>query len=72
MDGLSSHRAEVLREQRVVKIPLAPAEAIMVQGEKLGTMLNIIPHLKALKCIRQGCTVVLASVTPVEPAEKRI
>ena len=72
MDGSSSRRAEMLCEQKVVKIPLSSTEAIMVQGEKLGAMLNIIPHLKALKCIRQGCTVFVVSITPVEPVEKRI
>ena len=72
MDRLSSRCTEVLYEQKVVKVPLSSVEAILVQGEKLSAMWNIIPHLKALKWIRQRYTILFGSVPPVEPVEKAL
>ncbi|XP_022003060.1 uncharacterized protein LOC110900480 [Helianthus annuus] len=58
MDWLSKYKAEIICEQKM--------------GEKSGTILNLISHLKVLKGIHQGCDVFLASVMTTEPEEQRI
>ncbi|XP_076940234.1 uncharacterized protein LOC143609341 [Bidens hawaiensis] len=72
MDWLSKYKAEIFCKDKTVRISLSNDEAMIVQGEKSGTVLPLISQLMALRYLRQGCTLYLASVTVKEPEEKRM
>ncbi|XP_076906112.1 uncharacterized protein LOC143562087 [Bidens hawaiensis] len=70
MDWLAKFKAEIVCNDKVVKIPLSDGETIMIQREKSGSILSLVSHIKVLKCLRQGCMAFLANVTVKHPNEK--
>ncbi|KAJ0497125.1 putative nucleotidyltransferase, Ribonuclease H [Helianthus annuus] len=72
MDWLSKHRAEILCQEKKVRIPRRSGKPLIVQGDKGGEVTCIISFLKAQKCLRKGHTAILALVTNTQEKEKRI
>ncbi|XP_076936163.1 uncharacterized protein LOC143603158 [Bidens hawaiensis] len=72
MDWLSMYKAEIVCKDKPVRIPLSNDEEMIDQGEKYGTILPLVSQLKALKYLRQGCTLYSVSVTYKDSDEKRL
>ncbi|KAJ0833047.1 putative nucleotidyltransferase, Ribonuclease H [Helianthus annuus] len=72
MDWLSKHRAEILCQEKAVRIPRRSGKPLIVQGSKSGEISGVISFLKAQKCLRKGHTAILALVTNTQEKEKRI
>ncbi|KAJ0715767.1 putative nucleotidyltransferase, Ribonuclease H [Helianthus annuus] len=72
MDWLSQHRAEILCNEKIVRIPGLGSEPLMIRGDKRSAVENIISLLKAQKCLRKGHTAVLALVTDTTEKEKKL
>ncbi|KAJ0615087.1 putative nucleotidyltransferase, Ribonuclease H [Helianthus annuus] len=72
MDWLSKHRAEILCQEKMVRIPCRSGKPLTVQGDKGGEVTGVISFLKAQKCLRKGHTAILALVTDTQEKEKRI
>ncbi|KAJ0955677.1 putative nucleotidyltransferase, Ribonuclease H [Helianthus annuus] len=72
MDWLSQHRAEILCNEKIVRIPGLGSEPLMIRGDKRSAVENIISLLKAQKCLRKGHTATLALVTDTTEKEKKL
>ncbi|KAJ0883873.1 putative nucleotidyltransferase, Ribonuclease H [Helianthus annuus] len=72
MDWLSKHRAEILCQEKAVRIPRRSGKPLIIQGNKGGEVTGIISLLKAQKCLQKGHTAILALVTDTLEKEKRI
>ncbi|KAI3784118.1 hypothetical protein L1987_43211 [Smallanthus sonchifolius] len=72
MDWLSKNQAEIICREKIVRIPLPSGETLSVQGEKVGAVIGIIFFMKALKCLRNGKTAILALVAEQPSEEKKI
>ncbi|KAM0018968.1 putative nucleotidyltransferase, Ribonuclease H [Helianthus debilis subsp. tardiflorus] len=72
MDWLSQHRAEILCNEKIVRIPGFGNEPLMIRGDKRSAVENIISLLKAQKCLRKGHTAVLALITDTTKKEKKL
>ncbi|KAJ0914905.1 putative nucleotidyltransferase, Ribonuclease H [Helianthus annuus] len=72
MDWLSKHRAEILCQEKAVRIPRRSGKPLIVQGNKGGEVTGIISLLKAQKCLQKGHTAILALVSDTHEKEKRI
>ncbi|KAF5818242.1 putative nucleotidyltransferase, Ribonuclease H [Helianthus annuus] len=72
MDWLSQHRAEILCNEKIVRIPGFGSEPLMIRGDKRSAVENIISLLKAQKCLRKGHTAILALVTDTTEKEKKL
>ncbi|KAJ0588955.1 putative nucleotidyltransferase, Ribonuclease H [Helianthus annuus] len=72
MDWLSSNKAEVVCQEKTIRIPMTDGETIAVHGEKRDTPLRIISCLKARKCLQKGCVAFLAHIVDKEAVEPRI
>ncbi|KAJ0858722.1 putative nucleotidyltransferase, Ribonuclease H [Helianthus annuus] len=55
MDWLSKNKAEVICHEKIIRIPLANDETLIVHGERRDMPLQIISCMKAQKCLRKGC-----------------
>ncbi|KAL8233786.1 hypothetical protein R6Q59_019886 [Mikania micrantha] len=71
MDWLSKHQAEIICQEKIVRIPLPHGETY-VQGEKSSMPLRLISCMKAHKCVRKGHTSVIALITKKPVVEKKI
>ncbi|KAI3827262.1 hypothetical protein L1987_01334 [Smallanthus sonchifolius] len=72
MDWLSKNQAEIVCNDKIVRIPLSNGETLSVQGEKSGAVVGIISFMKAQKCLRKGHAVILALVTEKPSEEKKL
>ncbi|KAK9048621.1 hypothetical protein SSX86_032414 [Deinandra increscens subsp. villosa] len=72
MDWLSKHHAEIVCQEKVIRIPVAGGEVLSIQGEKGGAVSGIISYLKAQKCLRKGHVAILATVTDQTRVERKI
>ncbi|MFS7904766.1 putative transcription factor interactor and regulator CCHC(Zn) family [Helianthus anomalus] len=70
MDWLSKHRAEILCQEKAVRIPRRFGKPLIVQGNKGGEVTGIISFLKAQKCLRKGHIAILALVTDTQEKER--
>ncbi|KAD7478331.1 hypothetical protein E3N88_01467 [Mikania micrantha] len=65
MDWLSINQAEVICQNKVIRIPLPDGNTLIVQGEQAGRKLGIISCMQTRKCLRKG-------ITPVRQVDFRI
>ncbi|KAD3067306.1 hypothetical protein E3N88_35186 [Mikania micrantha] len=72
MDWLSVNQAEVICENKVIRIPLSEGNTLLVQGERAGRKLGIISSMQTQKCLRKGCPAFLAYVINSSSSQKRI
>ena len=72
MDWLSKNQAEIVCYDKIVRVPLPNGETLMIQGEKSGTVLQIISCIKAHKYLRKGYQAVLAHVSKKKSEEKQL
>ncbi|XP_071704856.1 uncharacterized protein [Rutidosis leptorrhynchoides] len=63
--------AEVVCDQKAIRIPNADGEPMMVYGEKSNTQLPLINCLKVQKYVRKGCITFMTHLSKVEPEDKR-
>ncbi|XP_021971617.1 uncharacterized protein LOC110866776 [Helianthus annuus] len=62
MDWLSDNRAEVVCHEKIICLPLANEETLVIHGEKRDMPMRIINCMKAQKCLRKGGIAFLAHV----------
>ncbi|KAM0026019.1 putative transcription factor interactor and regulator CCHC(Zn) family [Helianthus debilis subsp. tardiflorus] len=72
MDWLSKNKAEVICHKKIIRIPLANDETLIVHGEKRDAPLRIISCMKAQKCLRKGCVAFLAHVVDKKVVEPKL
>ncbi|XP_071727300.1 uncharacterized protein [Rutidosis leptorrhynchoides] len=72
MDWLFENRADIVRYQKAIRIPVTKVEPLMVYGERSNTPLHFINCLKAQKHIRNGCLAMLVHVSKTEPEAKKL
>ncbi|KAF5807867.1 putative nucleotidyltransferase, Ribonuclease H [Helianthus annuus] len=72
MDWLSKNKAEVICHEKIIRIPLANDETLIVHGEKQDAPLRIISCMKAHKCLRKGCVAFLAHVIDKKAVEPKL
>ncbi|KAJ0863857.1 putative nucleotidyltransferase, Ribonuclease H [Helianthus annuus] len=72
MDWLSKNKAEVICHEKIIRIPLANDETLIVHGEKRDAPLRIISCMKAQKCLRKGCVAFLAHVIDKKAEEPKL
>ena len=72
MDWLSKNKAEVICHEKIIRIPLANDETLIVHGEKRDVPLRIISCMKAQKCLRKGCVAFLAHVIDKKAEEPKL
>ncbi|KAJ0489251.1 putative nucleotidyltransferase, Ribonuclease H [Helianthus annuus] len=72
MDWLSKNKAEVICHEKIIRIPLANDETLIVHGEKRDTPLRIISCMKAHKCLTKGCVAFLAHVVDKKAKEPKL
>ncbi|KAD6796137.1 hypothetical protein E3N88_07033 [Mikania micrantha] len=72
MDWLSNNQAEVVCQNKVIRIPLPNGNTLIVQGERAGRKLGIISCMRAQKFLRKGCYAFLAHVTEYNSSPKQI
>ncbi|KAF5803254.1 putative transcription factor interactor and regulator CCHC(Zn) family [Helianthus annuus] len=72
MDWLSKNKAEVICHEKIIRIPLANEETLIVHGEKRDAPLRIISCIKAQKCLRKGCVAFLAHVVDKKAEEPKL
>ena len=65
MDWLSKQHAEILCQEKIVRLPLPSGELLSIQGDRGGAMVGIISFLKSQKCIRKGCPAILANISDI-------
>ncbi|KAD4889369.1 hypothetical protein E3N88_21442 [Mikania micrantha] len=69
---LSNNQAEVVCQNKVIRIPLPNGNTLIVQGERAGRKLGIISCMQAQKFLRKGCYAFLAHVTEHNSSPKQI
>ncbi|KAK1424218.1 hypothetical protein QVD17_19539 [Tagetes erecta] len=72
MDWLALNRAEIICNEKLVRLPLSSGEILSVQGETSGSVVGIISCIKAQKCLRKGHVSFLAMVSEKSSDEVRI
>ncbi|KAJ0946758.1 putative nucleotidyltransferase, Ribonuclease H [Helianthus annuus] len=72
IDWLSSNQAEIVCHEKIIRVPMANGETIVVHGEKHETPLSIISCLKAGRCLHKGCVAFLAHVVDKEAAKPKL
>ncbi|KAK1415010.1 hypothetical protein QVD17_30779 [Tagetes erecta] len=72
MDWLALNRAEIICNEKLVRLPLPFGEILSVQGETSGSVVGIISCIKAQKCLRKGHVSFLAMVSEKSSDEVRI
>ncbi|XP_022007754.1 uncharacterized protein LOC110907027 [Helianthus annuus] len=72
MDLLSKSRAEVVCHEKIIRIPLANDETLIVHREKRDTPMQIINCMKAHKCLRKGFVAFLAHVVDKKVGEPKL
>ncbi|KAD5802711.1 hypothetical protein E3N88_14071 [Mikania micrantha] len=72
MDWLSDNQAEVVCQNKVIRITLPNGNTLIVQGERAGRKLGIISCMRAQKFLRKGCYAFLAHVTEHNSSPKQI
>ncbi|KAD3066853.1 hypothetical protein E3N88_34733 [Mikania micrantha] len=72
MGWLSNNQAEVVCQNKVIRIPLPNGNTLVVQGERAGRKLGIISCMRAQKFLRKGCYAFLAHVTEHNSSPKQI
>ncbi|KAD2804559.1 hypothetical protein E3N88_37936 [Mikania micrantha] len=72
MDWLSDNQAEVVCQNKMIRIPLSNGNTLIVQGERAGRKLGIISCMRAQKFLRKGCYAFLAHVIEHNSPLKRI
>ncbi|KAK1427857.1 hypothetical protein QVD17_16555 [Tagetes erecta] len=72
MDWLALDRAEIICNEKLVRLPLPSGEILSVQGETSGSVVGIISCIKAQKCLRKGHVSFLAMVSKKSSDEVRI
>ncbi|KAJ0576325.1 putative aspartic peptidase domain superfamily [Helianthus annuus] len=72
MDWLSKNKAEVICHEKIIRIPSANDETLIVHGEKRDAPVRIIDCMKAQKCLRKGCVAFLAHVVDKKVVEPKL
>ena len=72
MGWLSDNQAEVVCQNKVIRIPLPEGNSLIVQGERAGRKLGLISCMQTQKCLRKGCQAFLAHVIENCSSQKRI
>ena len=72
MDWLAKNQAELICQDKIVRIPLPSGETLSIHGEKNGTPLSIISCMKAHKFLRKGHTAILALISEKPSEEKQL
>ncbi|KAD5960422.1 hypothetical protein E3N88_11894 [Mikania micrantha] len=72
MDWLSANHAEIVCNEKIVRIALPSGEQISIQGERRGVLLNIMSCMKANKYLKKGYTAILALITEQPKKEQKI
>ncbi|KAD2805246.1 hypothetical protein E3N88_38623 [Mikania micrantha] len=72
MDWLSDNQAEVVCQNKMIRIPLPNGNTLIVQGERASRKLGIISCMRAQKFLRKGCYAFLAHVTEHNSSPKQI
>ncbi|KAF5798896.1 putative nucleotidyltransferase, Ribonuclease H [Helianthus annuus] len=72
IDWLSHQQAEILCNEKIVRIPRSGKEPLIIHGDKSGAVVGIISFLKAHNCLRKGHTAILALVSDASSEEKKI
>ncbi|KAF5779194.1 putative nucleotidyltransferase, Ribonuclease H [Helianthus annuus] len=72
MGWLSKNKAEVICHEKIIRIPLANDETLIVHGEKQDAPLRIISCMKAQKCLRKGCVAFLAHMIDKKAVEPKL
>ncbi|KAD1573174.1 hypothetical protein E3N88_42603 [Mikania micrantha] len=72
MDWLSANHAEIVCNEKIVRITLPSGEQISIQGERRGVPLNIMSCMKANKYLKKGYTAILALITEQPKKERKI
>ncbi|XP_076955363.1 uncharacterized protein LOC143630167 [Bidens hawaiensis] len=72
MEWLSRNRAEILCQEKIIRIPLTGGETLSIYGEKSDTVISIIFCMKAQKYLQKGYPAILALVTDKKSDEKKI
>ncbi|KAJ0557161.1 putative nucleotidyltransferase, Ribonuclease H [Helianthus annuus] len=72
IDWLSHQQAEILCNEKIVRIPRSGKEPLIIHGNKNGAVVGIISFLKAQNCLRKGHTAILALVSDASSEEKKI
>ncbi|XP_076884698.1 uncharacterized protein LOC143533966 [Bidens hawaiensis] len=72
MDWLSRNRAEIIFQEKIIRIPLPSGETISIVSEKSDTVIGIISCMKAQKHLQKGYHAILALVTDKKTEEKKI
>ncbi|KAI3685861.1 hypothetical protein L6452_35122 [Arctium lappa] len=62
MDWLSKNQAEIVCSKKMIRLPVANGEAIIIYGEGRKGDVAIISVIKARKCLAKGCLSFLAYV----------
>ncbi|KAD3640173.1 hypothetical protein E3N88_29396 [Mikania micrantha] len=72
MEWLSANHAEIVCNEKIVRITLPSGEQISIQGERRGIPLNIMSCMKANKYLKKGYTAILALITEQPKKERKI
>ncbi|KAD4889198.1 hypothetical protein E3N88_21271 [Mikania micrantha] len=72
MDWLSANHAEIVCNEKVVRVTLPSGEQISIQGERRGIPLNIMSCMKASKYLKKGYTAILALISEQPKKERKI
>nr|GEU49038.1 putative reverse transcriptase domain-containing protein [Tanacetum cinerariifolium] len=69
MDWLSMYHAKIIRDVKVVHIPI-DGETLIIRGDRSKTRLNLISCIKTERYISRGCQVFIAQVMEKKSDEK--
>ncbi|KAD5317690.1 hypothetical protein E3N88_17636 [Mikania micrantha] len=72
MDWLSANQAEIVCNEKIVRVTLQNGEQISIQGERRGVPLNIMSCMKANKYLQKGYTAILALIAEQPKKERKI
>jgi hypothetical protein len=72
MDWLSANRAEIVCNEKMVKIPLPEGQLLEINGERPGKVLRIISCLKARKYLPGQYQAFLTQIVEKKPEGKKI
>ncbi|KAJ0715673.1 putative aspartic peptidase domain superfamily [Helianthus annuus] len=72
MDWLSHQQAEILCNEKIVRMPRSGEEPLVIRGDKSGAVVGIISFLKAQKCLQKGHIAILALVSDTSSEERKI
>ncbi|KAD5960497.1 hypothetical protein E3N88_11969 [Mikania micrantha] len=72
MDWLSANHAEIVCNDKIVRVTLPSGKHISIQGERCGIPLNIMSCMKARKYMQKGYTAILALISEQPKKERKI